>query len=62
MQHFLAVYREGEVEDTLPASHVLSSQIPGYDGREVDTKEKVELIFPVNVRMCLHVTQMHLAS
>ena len=53
MQHCFFVHREGEVEDTLPASRVLSSQIPGYDGREVDTKETVEVIFPVNVRMYL---------
>ena len=42
--------REGEVEDTLPASRVLSSQIPGYDGGEVDTNETVEVMFPINVR------------
>ena len=53
MQHFLSVHREGEVEDTLPASRVLSSQIPGYDGEEVNTNETVEVIFPVNVRMYL---------
>ena len=37
------------MEDTLPASCVLSSQIPGYDGGEVDTNETVEVMFPINV-------------
>lgn len=39
------------VEDTLAASLVLSSQIPGYDGGEVATNETVEIMFPVNVRV-----------
>ena len=47
---FLPAYSAGEVEDTLPASRVLSSQIPGYDGGEVDTNETVEVMFPINVR------------
>ena len=47
--------REGEVEDTLPASCVLSSQIPGYDGGEVDTNETVEVMFPINVCKEMHV-------
>ena len=44
------------MEDTLPASRVLSSQIPGYDGGEVDTNETVEVMFPLNVRKCLQLT------
>ena len=41
---------EDEREETLPASRVISSQILGYDGREVDSKERVEVTFPVHVR------------
>ena len=48
--NFLPVCREGEAEDSLPASRVLSSQIPGYDGGEVDTNETVEVMFSINVR------------
>ena len=48
--NFLPVCREGEAEDSLLASHVLSSQIPGYDGGEVDTNETVKVMFPINVR------------
>ena len=40
-------------EETFAASRVISSQILGYDGGEVDSKEKVEVIFPLTVRMCL---------
>ena len=43
---------EGEPEETLPASRVISSQILGYDGREVDSKERVEVTFPVHVSLC----------
>ena len=43
---------EDDPEETFPASRVISSQILGYDGGEVDTKERVEVTFPVNVRMC----------
>ena len=43
---------EDEPEETLPASRVISSQILGYDGREVDSKERVEVIFPVHVSLC----------
>ena len=43
---------EGEPEETLPASRVISSQILGYDGREVNSKERVEVIFPVHVSLC----------
>ena len=50
---FLLAYSAGEAEDTLPASRVLSSQIPGYDGGEVDTNETVEVMFPINVRKCM---------
>ena len=46
--HFLSAY--SEAEEFLPASRVLSSQIPGYDGGEVDTNETVEVMFPLNVR------------
>ena len=44
------------MEDILLASRVLSSQIPGYDGGEVDTNETVEVMFPLNVRKCLQLT------
>ena len=41
-----------DLTETVPASHVLSSQILGYDGGEVDTSDHgmVEVIFSVNVR------------
>ena len=42
-------YSEDEPEEAIPASRVISSQILGYDGREVDTKERAQVIFPVNV-------------
>ena len=45
------LYSEDEPEETFPASRVISSQILGYDGGEVDTKERVEVTFPVNVRL-----------
>ena len=35
---------------TQAASLVFSSQIPGYDGLEVDTTESVEITFPLIVR------------
>ena len=41
-------------EEVSPASRVFSSQIPGYDGGEVDTNETVEIIFPLIVRMCIY--------
>ena len=44
-------YSEDEPEETFPASRVISSQILGYDGGEVDSNEGVEVIFPVNVRL-----------
>ena len=44
--------REEEAEDISPASLVLSIQILGYDGREVDSRENVTMIFPINVRPC----------
>ena len=40
---------EDEPEETLPASRAISSQILGYNGGEVDSKERVEVIFPVNI-------------
>ena len=46
----ILLYSEEEAE-TFPASRVISSQILGYDGGEVDTKERVEVTFPVNVRL-----------
>ena len=52
---FLAANSDSEAEDTLLASCVLSSQILGYDGGEVDTNETVEVMFPINVRKYLHV-------
>ena len=39
-----------DVKETLPVSRVFSSQIPGYDGGEVDTNETVEMVFPIIVR------------
>ena len=54
IKHCLMVYtlyRVAKASDSLPASRVLSSQITGYHGSEVDSKETVELIFPINVRM-----------
>ena len=47
-----SIYSEGEPEETFPASRVISSQILGYDGGEVDSKEKVEVLFPVHVSLC----------
>ena len=44
-------YSEDEPEETFPVSRVISSQILGYDGGEVDSSERVEVIFPVNVRL-----------
>lgn len=47
---FLGCSEDGEsTEQVFPASLVLSSQIPGYNGSKVDTKEKVEVTFPINV-------------
>lgn len=43
---------EGDAEETIPASRVFSSQIPGYAGREVDTDDMVEVVFPIIVRRC----------
>ena len=44
--------REEEAEDISPASLVLSSQILGYDGRGVDSSDRVTMTFPINVRTC----------
>ena len=44
-------YSEDEPEETFTASRVISSQILGYNGGEVDSNERVEVIFPVNVRL-----------
>ena len=44
--------REEEAEDISPASLVLSIQILGYDGGEVDSSEPVTMTFPINVRPC----------
>ena len=44
-------YSEDEPEETFPASSVISSQILGYNGGEVDSSERVEVTFPVNVRL-----------
>ena len=46
----MALSSEIDAEETLPASRVVSSQIPDYDGGEVDTNETVEIIFPLIVR------------
>ena len=45
------LYSEDEPEETFPASRVISSQILGYDGREVNSKERVKVTFPVNVSL-----------
>ena len=47
--HFFAFCSDEPSNDTVPASLVLSSQIPGYDGRELDINETVELTFPIKV-------------
>ena len=52
------VCREEEAEDISPASLVLSSQILGYDGQEVDSSENVTINFPINVRHCFCFTCM----
>ena len=46
------LYSEDEQEETLPASRVMSSQILGYDGREVNSKERVEVLSPLHVSLC----------
>ena len=46
------LYSEDEPEETFPASSVISSQIIGYDGGEVNSKERVEVLFPVHVSLC----------
>ena len=59
---FLAANSDSEAEDTHLASCVLSSQIPGYDGGEVDTNETVEVMFPINVSICMLHMQVYVAS
>ena len=49
----ILLYSEDEPEETLPASRVISSQIIGYDGGEVYSKERVEVIFPIHVSLCI---------
>ena len=46
------IYSEDEPEETFPASRVISSQILGYDGGEVDSNERVKVLFPVHVSLC----------
>ena len=56
---------EDAPEEAFPASRVISSQILGYDGREVDTKlkERAQVIFPVNVSLhFMPATIMHIRS
>ena len=48
----ILLYSEDEPEETFPASSVISSQILGYNGREVNSKERVEVLFPVHVSLC----------
>ena len=48
------VHSDVEAEETQAASLVFSSQIPGYDGGEVNTTETVEITFPLIVRHCMH--------
>ena len=55
----ILLYSEDEPEETLPASRVISSQILGYDGGEVDSKERVEVIFPVHVSLCFMQLQLY---
>ena len=47
------VHSDVEAEETQAASLVFSSQIPGYDGGEVNTTETVEITFPLIVRNCM---------
>ena len=42
---------EGDNPEQVLASLVISSQIPGYNGSKVDSKDTVEVTFPINVRM-----------
>ena len=53
------LYSEDEPQETFPASRVISSQILGYDGGEVDTKERVEVIFPVHVSLSFICLQLY---
>ena len=48
----ILLYSEDEPEETFPASRVISSQILGYNGGEVDSKERVEVFLPVHVSLC----------
>ena len=40
----------------------MSTQILGYDGGEVDSKERVEVIFPVNVRLYFYIYYVYACS
>ena len=56
------LYSEDEPQETFPASRVISSQILGYDGGEVDSKDKVEVLFPVHVSLsfiCNYITDVN---
>ena len=53
---------EDDPEETFPASRVISSQILKYGGDKVDTKEMVEVIFPVNVRLCFNPCRVHASN
>lgn len=47
----IAIYRENGQEKQFPATLVVSSQIPGYRGGEVNTSATVDITFPIKVRM-----------
>ena len=43
-------HRNGIPVKTFPASLVVSSQLPGYTGGEVNTSTRVEIMFPIKVK------------
>ena len=48
----ILLYSEDEPEETFPASRMISSQILGYNGGKVNSKERVKVLFPVHVSLC----------
>ena len=53
------LYSEDEPQETFPASRVISSQILGYDGGEVDSNERVKVLFPVHVSLFFICLQLY---
>ena len=47
--YYLKTCSKEPSEEATPASLVLSSQILGYSGGDLDTNETVELTFPIKV-------------